>query len=85
MKETKSGQNLLESEAYVLCYLKGRNKLNNLAGIPYVKSYGFSGDNNVLVMELLHKSLEDIFQELGCKFALRTVCNIGIQMVNLIE
>jgi hypothetical protein len=28
--ENKSGQSLLESEAYVLCYLKGGTKINKL-------------------------------------------------------
>lgn len=74
METREGGQNLLESEAYVLCYLKG-------SGIPIVKSYGFSGDHNILVMELLGKSLEDLFQECGCKFTLKTVCMIADQMV----
>lgn len=76
MEVREGGQNLLESEAYVLCYLKG-------FGIPIVKSYGFSGDHNILVMELLGKSLEDLFQDTGAKFSLKTVCMIADQMVIL--
>ena len=72
---------MLESEAYVLCYLKGGNMHFELVGIPAVKSYGFSGDHNVLVMELLGKSLEDLFQQCGGKFSLKTVCMIGLQIV----
>lgn len=56
-----------------------------LVGIPSVKSYGFSGDNNILVMELLGKSLEDLFQECGGKFTLKTVCMIADQMIERIE
>ena len=41
----KKSQNLLESEAEIMSYLKGPN-------IPYVKSYGYSGDYNILVMQL---------------------------------
>ena len=52
----KKGQNLLEGEAEIMSYLKGPN-------IPYVKSYGYSGDYNILVMQLLGKSLEDLFEE----------------------
>lgn len=74
MEVREGGQNLLESEAYVLCYLKG-------FGIPSVKSYGFSGDNNILVMELLGKSLEDIFQSREGKFTIKTVCMLADQMV----
>ena len=51
-------------------------------GVPSVKSYGFSGDYNILVMELLWKSLEDLFQECGGKFTLKTVCMIADQMVS---
>lgn len=78
MENREGGQNLLESEAYVLCYLKGM-------GIPAVKSYGFSGDHNILVMELLGKSLEDLFQDSGCKFSLKTVCMLADQMVSKIN
>ena len=48
------GSNLLETEAAIMSYLKGPN-------IPYVKSFGFSGNYQILVMQLLGKSLEDIF------------------------
>jgi serine/threonine protein kinase len=54
-------------------------------GIPSVKSYGFSGDHNILVFELLGKSLEDLFQDQGCKFSLKTVCMIADQMLLRIE
>jgi hypothetical protein len=53
-------------------------------GIPAVKSYGYSGEVNVLVMELLGKSLEDLFQECGGKLSLKTVCMVAIQMVLLL-
>ena len=36
-------------------------------------------------MELLGKSLEDIFQSLEKKFTLKTVCMIGIQMLDRLE
>ena len=37
------GQNLLENEAYIMHYLNGLK-------IPFIKSFGFSGDYNVLIM-----------------------------------
>ena len=78
MENKESGQNLLESEAYFLCYLRGY-------GIPSVKSYGFSGNYNIMVMELLGKSLEDLFQDYKRKFSLKTVCLLAQQMLERME
>jgi len=50
-----------------------------------VKSYGFSGEFNILVMELLGSSLEDIFQAQQKKYSIKTVCMIGIQMLDRLE
>lgn len=59
--ENKSkGQNLLENEAYIMSYLHGKR-------IPFIKSFGYSGEFNVLVMELMGKSLENIFENLPIK------------------
>ena len=38
-----------------------------------------------MVMELLDKSLEDIFQQQQKKFSIKTVCMIGIQMIDRLE
>ena len=78
LENRRTHQSLLEQEAYILCYLKGE-------GIPYIKSYGYSGDYNVLVMELLGKSLEQLFEEKGSKLSLKTVCMLGIQMISRLE
>jgi hypothetical protein len=48
-----------------------------------VKSYGYKDDDNILVMELLGKSLEDLFQEYGKKFSLKTVCMLADQIVKI--
>ena len=36
-------------------------------------------------MELLDKSLEEIFQQLNQKFSIKTVCMVGIQMLDRVE
>ena len=78
LEKRNRGRSLLETETYILCYLKGE-------GIPFIKSYGFSGDFNILVMELLGKSLEKLFQENNCKFSLKTVCMLAEQMISRLE
>ena len=78
MESKEGGENLLESEAYFLCYLKGYD-------IPSVKSYGFSGNYNIMVMELLGKSLEELFQECKKKLSLKTVCFLAQQMLDRME
>ena len=49
-----------------------------------MKTFGRSGENNILVLELLGKSLENLFQENNSKFSLKTVCMLGVQMVTLL-
>jgi len=71
------GQSLLENEATIMTYLKGPN-------IPSIKSYGYSGDYNILVMQLMDKSLEDIFNKIK-KFSIKTTCMIGYQMINVLQ
>jgi len=50
-----------------------------------VKSYGYSGDYNILVMQLLGKSLEHMFTFCNKKFSVRCVCNLGYQMVEILK
>ena len=59
-------------------YLKGK-------GIPKVYCYGSNKIHNLLVEELLGKSLEDIFNEHGKPFSLKTVCVLGIKMIKRIK
>ena len=69
--------NLLESEASIMNYLKGPH-------IPFVKSFGTSGHYNVLIMQLMGKSLEDLINEKKT-FSVKTVCILGYQMINILE
>ena len=79
LENKNHGQNLLENEAYIMSYLNG-------PGLPAVKSYGYSSRHNILVMELMGKSLEDIFESFVVrKMTVRCVCNIGYQMMEIME
>ena len=79
LEEKSKGQNLLENEAYIMSYLHG-------PGLPLVKSYGYSSKHNILVMELMGKSLEDIFEGFVVKkMSVRCVCNIGYQIIEILE
>ncbi len=76
-EDRKKDHNLLQNEAATINYLKGPN-------IPFVKSYGFTTNYNILVMQLLGKSLENLLIERK-KFSLKTVCMLGYQMINTLE
>ena len=76
-EDINSNSNLLESEASIMNYLKGPN-------IPSVRSFGTSGNYNILIMQLMGKSLEDLIN-IRKTFPLKTVCLIGYQMINVLE
>ena len=67
---------LLEKETYLLYILKG-------PGIPKVISYGRSGNNNVLVEQLLGKNLKSLFK--SNKRNIKDLCMATIQMLDRIE
>lgn len=51
------------------------------AGIPNVRWFGVEGDYNVLVMDLLGPSLEDLFNFCSRKLSLKSVLMLADQMV----
>ena len=69
---------LLETEACRLYLLQGE-------GIPKIICYGNNRTDNILIQELLGHSLEEIFNTFSKKFTLKTVCNIGIQLIKRIK
>jgi casein kinase 1 delta len=54
-------------------------------GIPLVKWWGTEGDYNVMVMELLGPSLEDLFNFCSRKFSLKTSLLLADQTISRVE
>ena len=54
-------------------------------GVPSVRWYGVEGDYSVMVIDLLGKSLEDMFNECGRRFNLKTVLMLADQMLCRLE
>ena len=70
-------KSLLEMESTIMAYLQGPN-------IPYIKSFGYSGDYNLLVMQYMDKSLEDIFH-IRKTFSIKTTAMIGFQLIGVLH
>jgi predicted Ser/Thr protein kinase len=78
--ERKNSQKgFLNLEYQTLDNLKGGK------GIPEVFLFGNSDPYNMLIMELLDKTLDNIFDKKNKKFTISTVCVIAIQLVSFIH
>eukprot|EP00931_Biecheleriopsis_adriatica_P060770 TRINITY_DN36507_c0_g1_i1.p1 TRINITY_DN36507_c0_g1~~TRINITY_DN36507_c0_g1_i1.p1 ORF type:complete len:519 (+),score=117.90 TRINITY_DN36507_c0_g1_i1:55-1611(+) len=59
--------------------------ISNGIQIPAVHWYGVEGEYNVMVIDLLGPSLEDLFNYCDRKFGVKTIASLGLQMVDAIE
>jgi casein kinase 1 alpha len=76
-KTARHPQLLYESKLYKL--------LQGGVGIPHIRYYGPERDFNVLVMDLLGPSLEDLFNFCSRSFTLKTVLMLADQMISRVE
>ena len=77
IEKKKDKFNLLHDEAQIMSYLKGPY-------IPSIKEYITTEYDNILVMQLLGKSLQYYFELIG-KFSIKTVSMLAYQMLNCIQ
>ena len=54
-------------------------------GIPHIRWFGVERDYNVLVMDLLGPSLEDLFNFCSRRFTMKTVLMLADQMIGRVE
>ena len=76
--EKKSSQKtFLKIESHALESLKGGK------GIPDFYLFGYSENFNILIMELLDKTIENVFEKNNHNFSIKTTCVIAIQLVSI--
>ena len=77
VEKKTSNISFLKIESHALEALKGGK------GIPDFHLFGFSENFNILIMELLDKTIEDLFDKNNHVFPIKTTCIIAIQLVSL--
>lgn len=79
LESTKNKHSQLQYEARIYSALQGG------VGIPDFYWYGSQGNYNILVLQLLGSSLEDLFNSCNRIFSLKTMLMLTEQMLNRIE
>ncbi|KAI0082657.1 CK1/CK1/CK1-G protein kinase [Panus rudis PR-1116 ss-1] len=77
------GVNLLNSQAVAIKFV--RTPSSPPPGIPQIYHFGQEGLHNILVIDLLGPSLEDLFDMCGRKFSIKTVCMAARQMITRVQ
>ena len=77
IEKKTSQRTFLKIESHCLENLKGGK------GIPDFYLFGYSDNFNILIMELLDKTMEHIFAKKNHNFSIKTTCIIAIQLVSM--
>ncbi|KAJ1566141.1 casein kinase I [Nowakowskiella sp. JEL0078] len=96
--EAKKGRNLLNNQPVAIKFEPRKSDAPQLrdeyrtykilagsVGIPNVYYFGQEGLHNILCMDLLGPSLEDMFDLCGRKFSVKTVCMAAKQMLTRVQ
>ncbi|KAG6537347.1 hypothetical protein ZIOFF_002436 [Zingiber officinale] len=79
LESVKSKHPQLHYESKVYMLLQGGT------GVPHLKWFGVEGEYNVMVIDLLGPSLEDLFCYCNRRFSLKTVLMLADQLLNRVE
>lgn len=79
LEDIKNEMNLLQHEAKIL------NILKNVNNIPKIKMFGLTKTHNYMVIDKLSHSLEYLKRKCGGSFQLKTILQIGMQLLTIIE
>lgn len=77
--ERRAAGDLIFFESKILQYLK------DVIGVPKIHDFGFEGEFNYMVMDYCGYSLSTLLTLCGGKFSLKTVCSLGIHLLNILE
>ena len=78
VENRKQYKPLLENEAYILYYLRGR-------GIPQIITFGKTREYFILVQTLLGPSLSTLIDHYNIDLTIKDICMLSIQMIERLE
>ncbi|CEP15448.1 hypothetical protein [Parasitella parasitica] len=92
------GTNLLDNQSVAIKFeprksevpqlrdeFRAYNTLNGITGVPKAYYFGHEGLHNVLVIDLLGPSLEDLFDMCNRKLSIKTVAMVAKQMITRVQ